>query len=351
MSHETTQGGDVETTTPPLSRHDEHRPDERKATIHEDPDSEVPEGYQRFVHTYDNGLPVTWIDVPDGMNPPETIFLCTEAAYIYMMDDQEFDRYEAYLERDPYRSHHAYVRNITVRAALIASLSLGVLVLIGTITTSTTSAATNPTLIAIAIALMCPSAILTARRCLTQKSASNLARREDDLKRRLKRFAETTQAESLAEAAFRQLNAIRDLRKSTQSAIDANFKPRTITNMRFSSTLADTCDSMFDNIEAIVTKMEIICPTLDGDLRNVTDRRQKIRKRRHAYDTLATDVMRALESNEKIMADVDSLRQELLSLYAHESDDRTNDSSTRIRELTVQTKLYAKPTTSTTKAD
>lgn len=352
MTGDITQGGDAtRASSSPPSRHTGHSA-EKRITLHEDPTSDVPEGYQRFVRTYDNGLPVTWADVPDGITPPEEMFLATQAARIYMMGDDEFDRYEAYLERDPYGAQGNDAKRLAIKAALIASSIFALTSLTIAMTTFITSGVPNPVLLVITLISAAPLIAMALRRKTGARStAPSLTKRETHIRSRLEQFSETPRAKNLAEVAFRQLNAIRDLRESTQRAIDANFQTKSLTNTKFSTTLATTCEAAYDNLEGIVTKMEIVCPTLDDDMRDVVDRRAARRRRRHDYDSLATDVMLALRENEDLMDDIISLRHELLSLYACETSGLTDEASAHIKALTAQTKLYARTHPYPTKAD
>ena len=352
MTSAIAQKGDAtRASASPPSRHTGHSA-EKRITLHEDPTSDVPEGYQRFVRTYDNGLPVTWADVPDGITPPEEMFLATQAARIYMMGDDEFDRYEAYLERDPYGAQGNDARLLAIKAALITSSIFALTSLTITVTTFITTGALNPALLIITLVSAAPPIAMALRhKTGTRSAAPGLTKRETRIRRRLEQFSETPRANSLAEAAFRQLNAIRDLRESTRHAIDANFQQKSLTNTKFSTTLAATCETAYDNLEGIVTKMEIVCPTLDDDMRDVVDRRAASRRRRHDYDSLATDVMLALRENEGLMDDIISLRHELLSLYACETSGLSDKASARIKALTAQTKLYSRTPQYPTKAD
>lgn len=322
-------------------------PAKRETLYHDDPTSEVPEGYTRFVRTYDNGLPITWADVPDGTEPPEELFLCTEAARLYMMDDDEFDRYEAYLERDPYKPQLDDTETLVRRSISIAFLISGLIFMAMAVTILLTSGTMVPLMFVLSAMLLLVPMTSSVRRRLARKPTPRPPSEEKGLQRRLKRFADTPRTEALAEATFRQLNAIRDLRESTQSAIDANFPPGSLTNAKFSSVLSGACDAMHENTEGIVTKLEITSPMLDEDLRTpICLSHQSRKERRHSYDMLATDVTETLGRNESIMADIKSLRQELLSLYTNGSTDRLDHASNRVKELTAQTRMYAHTPTS-----
>lgn len=330
-----------------------------EVVIHEDSESPVPYGCHRIIKTYDNGVPIAWADVPDGQPDPEPMYLCTEAARIYMMSDEEYDEYERTKQGQRGASpSDAPPPSVKVAATMLLMLPcMWVIFIVACLMLWSAYPAffvTTGILLFVATAWSLAKIMRYPKVAEAGSTGIHLRGRAsrqalphgngtdvNDACSLLSEHVGNADVGVLAEDGLRQVDAATTKHGQVMSLVDETFSSGSLSWNRFAGTVDDTCDAIGRNAVAMA-----------DDLREYDEMRLNEEATRHlsmarirdeqrqAEDALITSMHQHVRDNEMLLLELDKLRQELLRLKGDRSTEDNTTALEEIRRLVAETPEY-----------
>lgn len=298
-------------------------------------DDEVPDGYHRVIGTYDDLVPVSWIDVPDGTADPSPNYLSTSAAKAYL-EEPELPSQDLPERRAAAGGTHASrSRRWLATAMLLAVILQAILMVLGP--------HDNPALLcSLAIGTVAAFAMLMAvtawplplggwqrsRREIASPAPADAESGDEgaeDVLGSLRSLRSNPHVGDLAGRGVAQAEESRKLHDRLLGLVGDRFSEGSISWHRF----ADGCEAGCGSIDRNVAAMAEIAADADG------------RGRRHALSTLVDD-------NEGILEGLRALEEELLRLAVDEMSQENREVAEDLSRMSDDVRHYRFPEKSMT---
>lgn len=304
------------------------------------PKEPPPEGYHRIVKTYDDLVPVSWADVPDGATDPEPMYLSTTAAKIMMMTDAEYDRYRLGRDGGGVAGESRGEAMLIVKSALVVAAALAVLFVLGFLPESmlaaqlVLSAIVSVATVAFVFTMAVRHAPGRRRRPGVGAASPQTGERElpsgDDVVDILRANAGDGDLGWLAERGSRQARMIETREKEARAAIDATFEEGSLSWTRFRNTVDTASATVSRNLGMLANDIQARTSTMPSRASRGDDRR------------LAESMAGLLDDNDEILTEMRRLCEELEKLRMESLSADSSDAVSEMRRLVEDTHRYSR---------
>lgn len=294
-------------------------------------EDEVPDGYHRVIGTYDDLVPVSWIDVPDGTADPMPNYLSTTAAKAYL-EEPELSGQDLPERRAATDGTHASRSRRWLATAMLLAFVLGMtgIVVLGP--------HGNPGLFrSLAMGVIVAFSMLMvvstwpmplggwqrSRREIAPPAPADADSGDegaDDALGILRNLRSNPHVGDLANRGVAQAEESQELHDRLLGLVGNRFSEGSISWHRF----ADGCEAGCGSIDRNVAAMAEIAADADG------------RGRRHALSTLVND-------NEEILEGLRTLEEELLRLAVDEMSQENQEVAEDLSRMSDDVRHYRLP--------